>query len=171
MPKADSAGFRVIEKDPQWTDNICHIHSVNSKTNSGYLEIANGAVTCTGKHTSRETIFKVYFHGKGESGGDALFECIGGNFKDWMLCVNSQNQLSTRKRTKEYINFDDAEDDVLFSIVVPDRKSSQFQIKWKKGDEYIGFDTQGQQLPLRKMNDLIIESLFTCVQSGMSHKQ
>ena len=68
---------------------------------------------------------------------------------------------------KEYNNIEDAEEDVLFSIVVPDRKSSQFQIKWKKGNEYIGFDTKGQQLPLQKVNDVKQEGLFTYVQSGM----
>ena len=50
---------------------------------------------------------------------------------------------------------------MLFSVVTPDKRFSQFQIKWVKKDDYIGFDKEGQPLTIGEVSKLEPESLFT----------
>jgi len=151
LVEPDTAEFRVVEKDPQFTENISRINRKSGNTEGNYLQIANDAVSCTGSKDSLETKFKVHIYADPSGERYALFECIGGKNKNWMLCVNPQLQLSARKKTKDYINFEDAEDDVVFSIVRAE--NYDIQIKWKKGGQYIGFDKKGQPKALGKDNE------------------
>jgi len=150
----NTTAFRVIEKDPGCVTTDYFIHSLNSQSQGGpNLRIKVGSngtdavVEFTGADQNPdESLFKVH-----RCDDESLLESISSKAMNWMLFVDAQNQLSARKKTTNYSRGADAASDEKFELINPIATSSVYNIKWKKGNKYIGSDKNGQAVLLDKI--------------------